>query len=73
MGVCFKIYAGVEDQDVEVAGGGFVDWSQLLTGNRKERLLISDFDADRLTETMPSSPILAQSAPYWTGDPSHRY
>ena len=73
MGVCFKIYAGVEDQDLEVADGGFVDWSQRLTGNRKERLLISDFDVDRLTETMPSSPILDQSPLYWTGDPSHRY
>jgi hypothetical protein len=73
MGVCFKIYAGVEDQDVDVADGGFVDWSQLVTGNRKERLLISDFDVDRLTEMMPSLPILDQSPPYWTGDPSHRY
>ncbi|MER7372509.1 ATP phosphoribosyltransferase regulatory subunit [Streptomyces lanatus] len=51
-GMCFKIYAGVEDHGVEVADGGFVDWSQLLTGNRKERLLISGFGVDRITETL---------------------
>ncbi len=53
-GICFKIYAGVEDQDLEVADGGFVDWSQFLTGNRKERLLISGFGVDRLAETLTS-------------------
>ncbi|MEU9139307.1 hypothetical protein AB0D33_25675 [Streptomyces sp. NPDC048404] len=54
-GVCFKIYAGVEDQFVEVADGGFVDWSQLLIGNRKERLLISGYGVDRLAESLPPS------------------
>ncbi|WP_228044141.1 hypothetical protein [Streptomyces ferrugineus] len=54
--VCFKIYAGVEDQYLEVADGGFVEWSQLLTGNRKERLLISGFGVDRLAETLALSP-----------------
>ncbi|MER5381943.1 hypothetical protein ABT040_16925 [Streptomyces sp. NPDC002688] len=54
-GVCFKICAGVEDHFVEVADGGFVDWSQLLTGSRKERLLISGFGVDRLTESLPPS------------------
>ncbi|MET7365911.1 hypothetical protein ABZS61_08770 [Streptomyces sp. NPDC005566] len=49
-GSCFKIYAGVEDQYLEVADGGFVDWSQLLTGNRKERLLISGFGVDRIAD-----------------------
>ncbi|MFE2021521.1 hypothetical protein ACFW9O_26120 [Streptomyces sp. NPDC059499] len=47
-GMCFKIYAGTEDHYLEVADGGFVDWSQLLIGNRKERLLISGFGVDRL-------------------------
>jgi histidyl-tRNA synthetase len=62
-GMCFKIYAGDGDQDLEVADGGFVDWSQLLTGNRKERLLISGFGIDRLTETL-TSPKRDQSAPH---------
>jgi hypothetical protein len=47
-GICFKIHAGADDQYVEVGDGGFVDWSQLLTGSRKERLLISGFGVDRL-------------------------
>ena len=49
-GMCFKIYTSVEDQYLEVADGGFVDWSQLLTGNRKERLLISGFGVDRIAD-----------------------
>jgi hypothetical protein len=53
-GMCFKVYAGVEDHYLEVADGGFVDWSQLLTGSRKERLLISGFGLDRLTEALAS-------------------
>lgn len=48
--MCFKIYAGAEDQYLEVGDGGFVDWIQLLTGNRKERLLISGFGVDRLAD-----------------------
>lgn len=60
-GMCFKIYAGVEDHYLEVADGGFVDWSRLLTGNRKERLLISGFGVDRLAETLPPPPERDQS------------
>jgi hypothetical protein len=32
---------------VEIGDGGFVDWTQRLTGNRKERLLISGVGVDR--------------------------
>ncbi|MFC8229451.1 hypothetical protein [Streptomyces sp. NPDC057287] len=53
-GICFKIFAGVEGNCPEVGDGGFVDWSQLLTGNRKERLLISGFGVDRLAGTLAS-------------------
>ncbi|MFJ9030108.1 hypothetical protein ACIRQP_16585 [Streptomyces sp. NPDC102274] len=51
-GVCFKIYTNIGGQQLEVGDGGFVQWSQLLTGNRKERLLISGFGVDRLAETV---------------------
>lgn len=38
----FKIVIpGPEGRDLEIADGGFTNWTQLLTGNRKERLLIS--------------------------------
>ncbi|MFJ8868945.1 hypothetical protein ACIRD6_24665 [Streptomyces sp. NPDC102473] len=53
-GLCFKIFAGVDENGPEVGDGGFVDWSQSLTGNRKERLLISGFGVDRLAETVIS-------------------
>jgi hypothetical protein len=33
---------------VDVGDGGFVDWTQRLLGNRKERLLISGIGIDRL-------------------------
>jgi hypothetical protein len=46
--LCYKLYATVAGQRVEVADGGFVDWTQQLTGSRKERLLISGFGVDRL-------------------------
>ncbi|MFG2589519.1 hypothetical protein [Streptomyces sp. NPDC048438] len=48
--MCFKVCTRVDDRYLEVADGGFVDWSQLLTGNRKERLLISGYGVDRLAE-----------------------
>ncbi|WP_157876008.1 hypothetical protein [Peterkaempfera griseoplana] len=60
-GVCFKIYTGVEGELVEVGDGGFVDWSRRLTGNRKERLLISGFGLERLAETVTPRPRLDQS------------
>ncbi|WP_210583576.1 hypothetical protein [Streptomyces sp. GESEQ-35] len=63
-GICFKIFAGVDDQQLEVADGGFVDWSQLLTGNRKERLLISGFGIDRIAENLTSSREHDQSPPH---------
>lgn len=55
-GLCFKIFAGVADELVEVGDGGLVDWSQRLTGNRKERLLISGIGVDRIAETTAAAP-----------------
>jgi hypothetical protein len=51
-GVCFKICTSIGGNRLEVGDGGFVPWSQLLTGNRKERLLISGFGVDRLAEAL---------------------
>jgi len=48
-GMCFKIYAGGgPDQMREVGDGGFVEWTQHLLGNRRERLLISGIGLDLL-------------------------
>jgi hypothetical protein len=51
-GLCYKIFATVADQRLEIADGGFVDWTQRLTGNRKERLLIGGFGLDRLASAL---------------------
>ena len=41
--MCFKVFR----DGVEIGDGGFVDWTQRLTGNRKERLLITGVGVDR--------------------------
>lgn len=43
-GLCFKVFR----DGVEIGDGGFVDWTQRLLDNRKERLLISGVGVDRL-------------------------
>jgi hypothetical protein len=52
--LCYKVYATIAGRTMEVADGGFVDWTQQLTGSRKERLLISGFGVDRLTTALPA-------------------
>jgi hypothetical protein len=47
-GLCFKAFATFGEMELEVADGGFVDWTQQLLGNRKERLLISGYGIERL-------------------------
>jgi len=47
-GIHFKIYMEKEDGRIEVGDGGFVDWLQQMTGNKKERCLISGIGIDRL-------------------------
>lgn len=42
-GIQFKMVVDLKGEDIEIADGGFVDWTQQLLGNRKERLLISGF------------------------------
>ncbi|NKE59931.1 hypothetical protein FXN61_25250 [Lentzea sp. PSKA42] len=46
-GLCFKVFRN----GVEIGDGGFVDWTQRLMGNRKERLLISGVGVDRFATT----------------------
>ena len=47
-GVHYKIYMENADERVEIGDGGFVDWIQRMTGNKKERCLISGIGIDRL-------------------------
>jgi len=48
-GVQFKIVIpGFGSEELEIADGGFTDWTQRLSGNRKERLLISGMGLELL-------------------------
>lgn len=48
-GLCFKVFAELAGQWAEIGDGGFTNWTQLLTGNNKERLLTGGYGLDRLT------------------------
>jgi hypothetical protein len=45
---CFKVHGTVGGVEVELADGGFVDWTARLLGDAKERLLVSGLGLDRL-------------------------
>jgi hypothetical protein len=47
-GLHFEIYMQKDNQSMEIGDGGFVDWTQKMTGSRKERCLISGIGLDRL-------------------------
>jgi hypothetical protein len=47
-GIQFKMIIEVNGREIEIADGGFVDWTQQLLGNHKERMLISGFGLDLL-------------------------
>jgi hypothetical protein len=48
-GACLRISLETAAGDeLELVDGGFPDWTQLLLGNRKERLLISGLGLERL-------------------------
>ena len=47
-GINFKLYMEKENGKTEIGDGGFVDWIQRMTGNRKERCMISGIGIDRL-------------------------
>lgn len=48
LGLNFKLMLTVNGQHMEIGDGGFVDWTQKLLNNKKERLLISAIGLDRL-------------------------
>ncbi len=45
-GFCFHIFAG----EMQLADGGVVDWGAKLTGNGKERMVISGCGVERLLD-----------------------
>ena len=46
---CFLLHAlDSEGRWLELADGGFTDWTQQLVGSRKERLMISGIGSERL-------------------------
>jgi hypothetical protein len=49
-GVQFKVVINVRDQELEIADGGFVDWTQTLLNNKKERFMISGFGLELLNK-----------------------
>jgi hypothetical protein len=51
-GVCFHVCAeNRAGSDVQLADGGFTDWTQQLVGSRKERLLISGIGSERVVSS----------------------
>jgi hypothetical protein len=46
VGLCFKIFSS----ETELGDGGFVEWTQSLLGDRKERLVISGIGSERAIE-----------------------
>ncbi len=54
-GLCYKIYAVLGEDRLEVGDGGFADWTRQLVGNRKERLLIGGVGVDRLATALMAS------------------
>lgn len=47
-GLQFKIMLTIGDREFDIADGGFVDWTQQLLHNRKERLFISGLGTELL-------------------------
>ena len=47
-GINFKLYMEKDNDKIEIGDGGFVDWIQRMTNNKKERCLISAIGIDRL-------------------------
>lgn len=60
-GFCFKLYCVDGDEWFDVADGGFVNWTQKLLANRKERLIISGVGLDRLATLSPEPPNAASA------------
>lgn len=54
--VAFKLFASFGDGPIEMADGGFVDWTQRLVESRKERLMTSGLGMDRLVLAAATGP-----------------
>ncbi len=52
-GIQYKMIIGVGDREIEIADGGFVDWTQKLLEDNKERLLISGFGLEIMYRLLP--------------------
>jgi hypothetical protein len=50
--LCFKVHALAGGTTVEIADGGFTDWTARLLANGKERLLIAGYGIERLAACM---------------------
>jgi hypothetical protein len=50
---CFKLFVVTTDGAIEIGDGGFVDWSQSMLGDSKERMLISGLGVERLAVAAP--------------------
>jgi hypothetical protein len=48
--MCFWVHR----EDMQLADGGFVDWTQRLLGDAKERLLVSGVGSDRVCTLRPA-------------------
>jgi hypothetical protein len=42
-------------EEIEVAGGGLVEWTQSLVGGNKERLMISGLSLERVATVAPQA------------------
>jgi hypothetical protein len=49
-GIQFKVMITVKEREFEIADGGFVDWTQKLLSNKKERFMISGFGLELLNK-----------------------
>jgi hypothetical protein len=67
-GWCFTLAAVRDGVRVELGAGGFVDWTQRLLGNPRERLLVSTIGVDRLAGLLVTSAPGGESTPSG-GDP----
>ena len=48
-GINFNLYMDRDNEKIEIGDGGFVDWINKMTNNKKERCLISGIGLDRLS------------------------
>jgi phenylalanyl-tRNA synthetase alpha subunit len=47
-GISYDVFMEKNGDKIEIGGGGFVDWIQRMTNNKKDRCLISGVGLDRL-------------------------